>query len=38
MQFVNAISGLSERSLFRTARVLAVAADALQIFVFPALL
>ena len=35
MQFVNAISELSERARFRTAMTLAVAADALQIFVFP---
>jgi hypothetical protein len=35
MQIENAISQLSERSRFRTALVLAIAADALQIFVFP---
>jgi hypothetical protein len=35
MQFVNAISELSERSRFRTAMVIAAGADALQVFVFP---
>jgi hypothetical protein len=35
MQIENAISELSERSRFRTALVLAFAADALQIFMFP---
>jgi hypothetical protein len=35
MQFVNTISELSARSRFKIAMILAVAADALQILVFP---